>query len=154
MAHILLIKNIDCCVRVIPDAEWTGWFKDEQLTAEEMMAIEKKWIGQNFDFILTHTCPYSWRPTDLFLPSIDQSKVDSSMEKWLNSFKDKINWKIFCWGHYHVDRSERPYCEIFYKECLSLDSIWTHWNSIKSNSEKFWRIKSPNFYLTEEIVNE
>lgn len=136
---------------LIADPKKCGWFKDEQLTAEEMMVIEKRWIGQSFDFILTHTCPYSWRPTDLFLPSIDQSKVDSSMEKWLDSFKDKINWKIFCWGHYHVDRSERPYCEIFYKECLTLDSIWTHWNSIKSNSEKFWRTKGPNFYLTEKI---
>jgi 3-oxoacid CoA-transferase subunit A len=87
-----------------PDAKWTGWFKDEQLSYEEMNLIERFYQNQSFDVVLSHTCPYSWQPTDLFLSGIDQSTVDNSMEKWLDRFKDEIAWKKWYWGHFHADR--------------------------------------------------
>jgi 3-oxoacid CoA-transferase subunit A len=83
---------------------WTGWFKEEQLSQKEMGTISKWCSGKEYDTVISHTCPYSWRPTDLFLKSIDQSKVDNSMELWMDNFKDEITWKHWYWGHYHADR--------------------------------------------------
>ena len=39
---------------------WCGWFPDEQLTPKEMNTISEAFNGQHFNFVLTHTCPYSW----------------------------------------------------------------------------------------------
>lgn len=120
-----------------------GWFKCEQLTAEEMQDIEDKRKGNNYDFVFTHTCPLSWEPVDLFLRGIDQSKVDKSMEEWLDSFKDKINWKVWLFGHYHADRLERPGVEMFFNDIEDMNTIWERWNSNKELD--WWLIKSPNY---------
>lgn len=82
-----------------------SWFEDEQLSGSEMLEIQEQVTGKSFDAVIAHTCPYSWRPTDLFLSGIDQSKVDSSMEIWLdNLLSCKITYKTFICGHYHDDR--------------------------------------------------
>lgn len=125
------------------DPKRCGWFKDEQLTAEEMKAIEEKCKGNSYDFVFTHTCPLSWEPIDLFLRGVDQSKVDKSMEEWLDAFKDKINWKVWLFGHYHADRLERPGVEMFYTEVEPLEEIWLRWTSGKELP--WWIDKSPNF---------
>ena len=90
------------------------WFEDEQLKPFEMEACYRSSAHWNFDLVLSHTCPYSWRPIDLFLRGIDQSTVDNSMELWMDKLKDNINWGIWLFGHYHADRLERPHVEIFY----------------------------------------
>ena len=56
------------------------WHKNEQLTGEEKEKIYEEVKGQDFDFVFTHTCPYSWIPTDLFIPGINQDTVDNSTE--------------------------------------------------------------------------
>lgn len=125
------------------DPKKCGWFKYEQLTKEEMQAIEDKCKGNSYDFVFTHTCPLSWEPVDLFLRGIDQSKVDKSMEEWLDSFKDKINWKVWLFGHYHADRLERPGVEMFFNDIEDMDTIWERWNS--NRELDWWLIKSPNY---------
>ena len=125
------------------DPKRCGWFKDEQLTAKEMKAIEEKCKGNSYDFVFTHTCPLSWEPIDLFLRGVDQSKVDKSMEEWLDAFKDKINWKVWLFGHYHADRLERPGVEMFYTKVEPLEEIWLRWTSGKELP--WWIDKSPNF---------
>ena len=60
-------------------------------------------------YILTHTCPTSMEPKDMFLPQIDQSTVDKSMEIFLERIlktleeKNVQYEKWFC-GHWHTDR--------------------------------------------------
>ena len=120
------------------------WFAQEQLTIEEMTEIEDKIEGQDFDFVLTHTCPLSWEPVDMFLRGIDQSTVDKSMEVWLNTLKNKITWKVWLFGHYHADRLERPGVEMFYTEMEDLETIWNRWTSGKELD--WWLVKSPMFY--------
>ena len=66
-----------------------AWFKDEQLTYNERQKITKQIAGQSYDFVLTHTCPYDWRPTDLFLNFVDSKTVDPTMELWLEELKHK-----------------------------------------------------------------
>lgn len=80
------------------------WYSNEQLSYTEQSEILNNITGRVFDIVLTHTCPYDWRPTDLFLPFIDQSKVDNSMEIWLNAVKDNIKTTYWLFGHYHDDR--------------------------------------------------
>ena len=129
------------------DPKKCGWFKDEQLTKEEMEAISTKCKGKNYDLILTHTCPISWEPTDLFLGGVDQKAVDKSMELWFDEFKDEINWKVWLFGHYHADRLERPRVEMFFNDIEDLNVIWERWNSNKELD--WWLIKSPNYYFDE-----
>ena len=103
---------------------WCGWFPDEQLTPKEMNTISDAFNGQHFNFVLTHTCPYSWQPTDLFLNMIDPSTIDCSMELWMEDFKNTISWDAWLFGHYHDDRLVRPGVEMFYQDMKSLDKIY------------------------------
>lgn len=126
---------------------FSGWFKDEQLSDWEMQAIAHQRFMQKYDFVLTHTCPLAWEPTDLFLGCIDQSTVDKSMEMFLDEVRCEINWKIWCFGHYHADRLERPRVEQFYYDYEWLDTIWNRWEGEKTFENEWWLSKSPNFYM-------
>lgn len=123
----------------------TGWFPDEQLTEEEMSQIENSVKGKIFDLVLTHTCPISWEPTDLFISGLDQSTVDKSMENWLEGFKNKIEWKIWLFGHYHDDRLVRPGVEMFYHDIESIQDIWERWQ--RPDHLDWWLKKDPNYYM-------
>lgn len=113
----------------------SGWFADECLTKNEMENIAKNVTCKSFDFVFTHTCPISWEPRDLFLNFIDQNSVDKSMENWLeDTIKANIHWDIWCFGHYHADRIERPYVEQFYYHWDSLENIWERWHGENSAS--------------------
>jgi len=129
------------------------WFEDEQLTQEEKNACLRTICvpGANkFDLVLTHTCPLEWEPTDLFLSSVDQSKVDKSMEYFLQEVKDRIEFKSWLFGHYHDDRLVRPHVEMLYKDTESLDDIFTRWEEYDrtQSTESFWWIKKdPKFFI-------
>lgn len=82
---------------------WT-WFKDEQLSAEEMKNIANQVAGRHFDYVFTHTCPFTWQPTDMFLSMIDQNSVDSTMEHWFEELSRLIEFDNWYFGHYHTDR--------------------------------------------------
>lgn len=133
------------------DPKRSGWFNDEQLTVSEMADITKHIEGKAVDFVFTHTCPYSFMPDDLFLGFIDQSKVDNSMEMWFESLKDTFTWNIWCFGHFHADRLERPRVEQYFKDMEDLDAIWERWNNyeISHQLEEWWLDKGPKFYMGE-----
>lgn len=129
------------------DPKKCGWFKDECLTAAEMATIMEEVKGESVDFVLSHTCPLSWEPTDLFLNGIDQSTVDKSMEIWLDELKDNVKWKYYLFGHYHADRIERPHVEQFYQEYEDVESIIARWDKYDETGELDWYLpKSPAFY--------
>ena len=126
------------------------WFAHEQLTEEEMKYAEKTFGNKYYDFIFSHTCPYDYMPTDLFLNCIDQSTVDKTMEIWMNKFKDMILWKVWCFGHFHRDRVERPYVEQFYVEIEDLETVWARWqNYTKGIPIEWWIPRSPNYNMGE-----
>lgn len=105
------------------DAKWTGWFKDEQLTETEMREITDRVAGRNFDLVLSHTCPYSWQPFDLFLPFVDQSSVDKSMELWLEELKEKISFNQWIFGHFHQDRIINEQAQMLFSGITELKRI-------------------------------
>ena len=126
------------------------WFAEEQLTVKEMEVAENSFTGWDFDLVLSQTAPISWEPSDLFLRGIDQSKVDKTMEIWMNKFKDMINWGVWLFGHYHADRLERPHVEQFYFEVEDLDTILKRWEKYDQTKElDWWLPKSLNFYMEE-----
>jgi 3-oxoacid CoA-transferase subunit A len=122
-----------------------NWFEDEQLTPEEKSVIADKLTYNHYDLILAHTCPYSWRPTDLFLAGLDQSKVDSTMELWLEELKDKFKDSIYLFGHYHDDRLVREKVEMYYTKYDTLENILVRWDSGKQPD--YYYPKDPNYYM-------
>lgn len=80
------------------------WFKDEQLTKEEMDIILEKVKGRHFDIVLTHTCPYKYEPREVFMKGFDQSKVDKSMERFLDKIEEGITYDKWYCGHYHTEK--------------------------------------------------
>ena len=83
------------------------WFPDEQPSDEIKKEVETAmgmW-GYEFDQILTHTCPYKYIPTEAFIPGVDQSTVDNSTEKWLDTIEEKCSYGRWLCGHFHIDKS-------------------------------------------------
>lgn len=80
------------------------WNPHEQLSQEQMNNIYELTKNKHYDYVLTHTCPFSWQPTDLFLKGLDQSAVDNSMELWLEKLSHNIDFNHWYFGHYHDDR--------------------------------------------------
>ena len=129
------------------------WFEDEQLDIDEMIHCTRDFTNLKVDFIFSHTCPVSWEPTDMFLTSVDQSTVDKSMELFLDELAKVFDWNIWCFGHYHADRIERPHVEQFFQNIENLNDITTRWNTYdKTGSLNWWLQKSTNFYR-DDIIN-
>lgn len=80
------------------------WFKDEQLSKEEMDNILNKYKGHHIDIVLSHTCPLKYEPTEVFMKGIDQSNVDKSMEKFLDKLEESIYYDKWYCGHYHIEK--------------------------------------------------
>jgi 3-oxoacid CoA-transferase subunit A len=131
-----------------------GWFKEELLTEDEMHAIGEKVLNKKYDFVLSHTCPQSWEPTDLFLRGIDQLQVDKSMEVWMDALKNCIDWRVWLFGHFHADRVERPCVEQMYMDYEKLDTIWNRWYGERTYEKEWWLPKSPYMYWLEGCKNE
>lgn len=122
------------------------WFENEELSEEEMAKCEKDLSFKAYDIVFSHTCPLKWEPTDLFLPSVDQSTVSKRMENFLNNLEERINYHIWLFGHYHQDRIERPYVEQFYTDTCSIEEVLERWENYGLTKElDWWLTKSPNF---------
>jgi len=82
------------------------WFPTEQPDDWIKARVERKLesVGWKVDYVLSHTCPLKYMPVDLFLPNVDQSKVDKSTEEWLDTIEEKLDYDIWYFGHYHADR--------------------------------------------------
>ena len=114
------LEDTDCTTLVLPgaysvDKEYRlingwSWFPQEQLSLPEKMASVKLLAdyGSNFNLILSHTAPLKYEPIDLFLPMIDQSRVDKSMEEYLDWIDDIASYELWLWGHYHAFRYYDP----------------------------------------------
>lgn len=112
-----------------------SWFKDEQLTPEEMEI--GRMITQAvpaWDIVLSHTCPIIYEPTDLFISSIDQFMVDKTMERYLGEIENNITYKLWCWGHYHATR--------IYPKINDMDKIML-FDNIALDLNKYFETKNP-----------
>lgn len=81
-----------------------GWWDDEQPSEEIKAYVEKQLRENGIDVILSHTCPFKYEPREMFLSTIDQSTVDASTEKWLDSIEESTNYIAWFCGHWHTDK--------------------------------------------------
>lgn len=128
------------------------WYDNEQLSEEEMLQCTADLTNEEVDIVLSHTCPINWEPTDLFLNGIDQSRVDKSMELFLEELGQCFKWTVWCFGHYHADRLERPGVEQFFNDTEDIKAVWERWiDYLKSDGEQldWWLSKSPMFYADD-----
>ena len=100
------------------------WFPDEQLTDGEKDMIHRKVEehGNHEDIILAHTCPYNKRPTECFMSGLDQSKVDESMELFLQEIVDSAEYNTLYCGHWHTDKVDEK-VHILYNDIIMLENI-------------------------------
>lgn len=96
------------------------WFANEQLSKEERAQILDKVSGQEVDFILTHTCPLQFQPTELFLQGLDESTIDKEMEIWLTEVEEKVWYGNWLFGHYHADKQIAPGVSMLYNSIIEL----------------------------------
>lgn len=91
-----------------------SWFKDEQPNKEIVKYIEKQITKQrHFDIVLTHTCPIKTEPRHMFLPFIDQSKVDKTTGLLLQRIADWITFDNWYFGHFHGHWDNGKYHMLF-----------------------------------------
>lgn len=86
------------------------WFADEQLAQDEMGRIEARVdaVRWRVDTVLTHTCPLRYEPTEALFSGIDQRTVDKTMERWLDSLEQRLTYRQWMCGHFHIDKREGP----------------------------------------------
>ncbi|NLM34696.1 MAG: metallophosphoesterase [Clostridiales bacterium] len=98
------------------------WFETEQPDEETIRYVEaqlERWQWK-VDYVFTHTIPLKYEPSDLFLDNIDQSIIDKSTEKWLDSLESRLTYYKWYCGHFHTDR-DMGNIMILYQEIVDLD---------------------------------
>lgn len=80
------------------------WFKNEQLSKDEMDNILNKYKETKVDCILSHTAPDSEIPYPL-LPSAlgNIPNIDKTMELWLDEIKKNVEYDKWYCGHFHIN---------------------------------------------------
>lgn len=101
------------------------WFSNEQMSEETKNNI-RTIIKENnsFDYILSHTAPLNYEPRYLFLPQIDQSEVDKSMEIFLQEVYNSVNkdtLKYHLFGHYHDDNLLDTKVRLMFNDIIELE---------------------------------
>lgn len=81
-----------------------NWWYDEQPTPAMKEYVEWQIKNNEIDVVFSHTCPFKYIPTECFLSGIDQSKVDNSTEKWLDTIEELIDYKAWYAGHWHINK--------------------------------------------------
>ena len=86
--------------------EGQSWWPDEQPSPAIKARVENALDQLNWriDIVLSHTTPLKHEPVEVFLPGIDQSKVDKSTEEWLDSIEDRLEYSKWYCGHYHTEK--------------------------------------------------
>ena len=82
------------------------WWEDEQPSAEVKEYVEKQLNDRiwEMDVVLSHTAPRKYEPEEMFMQGIDQKKVDKSTENWLDTIENRLNYKKWYCGHYHIHK--------------------------------------------------
>lgn len=80
------------------------WWSDEQPSDEIKVYVNQRIASKKVDIVLSHTCPLRYIPIEMFLPGVNQSKVDQSTEEWLGEIESQIDYKAWFCGHWHTNK--------------------------------------------------
>ena len=82
------------------------YFPEEQMTEETRNEIRKRIESdKDYDLVLSHTCPRKYEPVEAYLSNIDQKSVNKTTENFLDESEEKIHYKRWFCGHWHVEKS-------------------------------------------------
>lgn len=95
--------SVDKYYRLAHDYQW---FPNEQPSAEIKKFAEEQLAKVNWkvDTVFSHTCPYKYRPIEAMIHGIDQSTIDTTTEEWLDLIEDKLDYKKWYCGHWHINK--------------------------------------------------
>lgn len=82
------------------------WFPNEQPSAEIKKFAEEQLARVNWkvDAVFSHACPYKYRPLEAMIHGFDQSTIDTTTEEWLDQIEDKLDYKKWYCGHWHINK--------------------------------------------------
>lgn len=101
------------------------YWEDEMPTPILMKYIERRLAEREYKIygVLTHTCPFRYLPTEMFMTTRQSARVkrtpkllkffqkkpfqpdiDRTTEYWLGELEQKLDYKEWFCGHYHVDK--------------------------------------------------
>ena len=103
-----------------PMWEFVGFYIDNGSTAP-YMENSTAW-SELLSCLLYTSCPYKYEPRDAFLPMIDQSTVDDSTERWLDGIEEKVDYKAWLCGHWHIEKKIDKLRFLFH-DVVSLEMI-------------------------------
>ena len=83
-----------CTERNLPVVLCTTGLSEEQLAK----------VNWKVDTVFSHTCPYKYRPLEAMIHGIDQSTIDTTTEEWLDLIEDKLDYKKWYCGHWHINK--------------------------------------------------
>jgi 3-oxoacid CoA-transferase subunit A len=111
--------SVDKYVRLFGRAPWFDSEQpDEGIKAYVEAQLER--AGWTVDYVFSHTVPLGFEPRETFIPNIDQSLVDKSTEKWLDTIEKRLYYERWYAGHFHVDWS-LDRIRILFEDFLELD---------------------------------
>ena len=85
------------------------------------------------DVVLSHTVPLKYEPVEWFMSGVNETKVDKSMETWLDGIEDKLDYKAWYAGHYHGEKTIDK-LRIMFNDYIDLDDDLHRLNSIEKDS--------------------
>ena len=97
-----------------------SWWPDEQPSPEIKARVEAKLqqLDWNVDVVLSHTVPLKYEPVEVFLPGIDQQRVDKSTEQWLDRIEDRLQYGKWYAGHFHTEKENDGIQFMFSNYCM------------------------------------
>ena len=98
------------------------WYESEQPSQEIKDYVAKQLVQYNykFDIVLSHTAPLKYEPVEMFLPGVDQSRVDKSTEEWLDDIENMIEYNQWYFGHYHGDSVRTSKVTMLYRNTIEV----------------------------------
>lgn len=83
-----------------------GWWEDEQPSEEIKQYVEQQLADHEWkvDIVLSHTRPLKYEPIESFMSGVDQSRGDKSTEQWLDEIEDRLDYKKWYCGNYHLEK--------------------------------------------------
>ena len=82
------------------------WFEDEQPSEQIKQYVVEQLdkVSWKVDVVLSHTCPYTYVPSEAFISGIDPLTVDFTTELFLEKIEKRLDYQRWYCGHYHIEK--------------------------------------------------
>ena len=94
--------------------EDVSWWAEETVTAADAEKLIKNTEGLENVIILSHDAPAQWIGRLKHMNGINSMQFLSESQRNLQTVCDKVSFKKWCFGHWHIDRELDERFECFY----------------------------------------